>query len=90
MGAKQQAFIAKLHELFQINNGLDFGIYRIINEKKSDIETYINNTLPNKIDKFLKDLQTVNADNTAKIKELERKIKPLEELGGGMQMLLKR
>lgn len=83
MGAKQQAFIAKLHELFQINNGLDFGIYRIINEKKSDIETYINNTLPNKIDKFLKDLQTVSADNTAKIKELERKIKTLEELGGG-------
>ena len=83
MGAKQQAFIAKLHELFQINNGLDFGIYRIINEKKSDIETYINNTLPNKIDKFLKDLQTVSADNTAKIKELEIKIKTLEELGGG-------
>ena len=40
MEAKKQAFIAKLHELFQINNGLDFGIYRIINEKKSDIETY--------------------------------------------------
>ena len=38
MAAKQQAFIEKLHELFQINNGLDFGIYRIINEKKSDIE----------------------------------------------------
>ena len=83
MGAKQQAFIAKLHELFQINNGLDFGIYRIINEKKSDIETYINNTLPNKIDKFLKDLQTVSADNTAKIKELEIKKKTLEYLGGG-------
>ena len=83
MGAKQQAFIAKLHELFQINNGLDFGIYRIINEKKSDIETYINNTLPNKIDKFLKDLQIVSVDNTAKINELETKIKTLEELGGG-------
>ena len=83
MGAKQQAFIAKLHELFQINNGLDFGIYRIINEKKSDIETYINNTLPNKINKFLADLQTVSVDNTAKINELETKIKTLEELGGG-------
>lgn len=83
MGAKQQAFIEKLHELFQINNGLDFGIYRIINEKKSDIETYINNTLPNKINKFLADLQTVSVNNTAKINELETKIKTLEELGGG-------
>lgn len=83
MGVKQQAFIEKLHELFQINNGLDFGIYRIINEKKSDIENYINNTLPNNINKFLVDLQTVSIDNTAKIKELETKIKTLEELGGG-------
>lgn len=83
MGAKQQAFIEKLHELFQINNGLDFGIYRIINEKKSDIENYINNTLPNKINKFLEDLKTVSVDNTAKINELEIKIKTLEELGGG-------
>lgn len=90
MGAKQQAFIAKLHELFQINNGLDFGIYRIINEKKSDIETYINNTLPAKINEYLKALKTVSVDNTAKINELEIKIKTLEELGGGMQMLLKR
>ena len=83
MAAKQQAFIEKLHELFQINNGLDFGIYRIINEKKSDIENYINNTLPNKINEFLKSMQTVSVDNTAKIKELETKIKTLEELGGG-------
>lgn len=83
MEAKKQAFIAKLHELFQINNGLDFGIYRIINEKKSDIETYIKKTLPNKINKFLADLQTVSVDNTAKINELETKIKTLEELGGG-------
>lgn len=90
MGVKRQAFIEKLHELFQINNGLDFGIYRIINEKKSDIENYINNTLPNKINKFLEDLKTVSVDNAAKINELEIKIKTLEELGGGMQMLLKR
>ena len=89
MGAKQQAFIEKLHELFQINNGLDFGIYRIINEKKSDIENYINNTLPNKINKFLEDLKTVSVDNTAKINELEIKIKTLEELGGNADAVKK-
>lgn len=82
MAAKQQAFIEKLHELFQINNGLDFGIYRIINEKKSDIKNYIYDTLPNKINKFLEDLKTVSVDNTAKINELKIKIKTLEELGG--------
>ena len=89
MGAKQQAFIEKLHELFQINNGLDFGIYRIINEKKSDIENYINNTLPNKINEFLKNMQTVSVDNTAKIKELETKIKNYEELGKSEEVLKK-
>lgn len=83
MGVKQDLFITKLQEIFQINNGLDFGIYRIINEKKSDIEDYIKNTLPNKINEFLADLQTVSADNAAKINELEAKIKTLEELGGG-------
>ena len=59
MEAKKQAFIAKLHELFQINNGLDFGIYRIINEKKSDIETYIKKTLPEKISEFLAKLEEI-------------------------------
>lgn len=57
MGVKQQAFIEKLHELFQINNGLDFGIYKIINERKSEIENYINNILINKINKFLEELE---------------------------------
>lgn len=80
MGAKQQAFIAKLHELFQINNGLDFGIYRIINEKKSDIETYIKKTLPEKISEFLADLQTVSYDNTAKISELEKSEEVLKKI----------
>ena len=89
MAAKQQAFIEKLHELFQINNGLDFGIYRIINEKKSDIENYINNTLPNKINEFLKNMQTVSVYNAAKIKELETKIKTLEELGGNLDAVKK-
>lgn len=89
MGAKQQAFIEKLHELFQINNGLDFGIYRIINEKKSDIETYIKKTLPNKINNFLADLQTVSVDNTTKINELETKIKTFQELGESEEVLKK-
>lgn len=77
MEAKQQAFIEKLEEIFQINNGLDFGIYRIINEKKSDIETYIKNTLPEKINEFLEDLKTVSVDNSDKIKEISQLQQPI-------------
>ena len=83
MGEKQDLFKAKLREIFQINNGLDFGIYRIINERKSDIEDYIDKKLSSKIKEELEKLKTVSVDNTAKINELEIKIKTLEELGGG-------
>lgn len=87
MGEKQDLFIAKLQEIFQINNGLDFGIYRIMNEKKSDIENYINNTLPNKINEFLQDIEIVSVDNTEAIKKLEGEISAFEKLGNNEDAL---
>lgn len=87
MEAKKQAFIAKLHELFQINNGLDFGIYRIINEKKSDIETYIKKTLPEKISEFLAKLEETSPDNKNEIKKLEDEISAFEKLGNNAEAL---
>lgn len=87
MGEKQDLFIAKLQEIFQINNGLDFGIYRIMNEKKSDIENYINNTLPNKINEFLQDIEIVSVDNTEAIKKLEGEISVFEKLGNNEDAL---
>ncbi len=81
MGAKQKAFIEKLKEIFQINNSLDFGIYRVINERKEKIEEYIDNTLPEKIDKFLENLKTVSVDNATEIKRLEEEILSFQKLG---------
>ena len=42
--------IAKLQEVFQINQpDLDFGIYRILNSRQTQINEFLQKTLPNKI-----------------------------------------
>lgn len=42
--------IAKLQEIFQINQAdLDFGIYRILNSRQTQINEFLQKTLPNKI-----------------------------------------
>ena len=42
--------IAKLQEIFQINQpDLDFGIYRILNSRQTQINDFLQKTLPNKI-----------------------------------------
>ena len=42
--------IAKLQEIFQINQpDLDFGIYRILNSRQTQINEFLQKTLPNKI-----------------------------------------
>ena len=42
--------IAKLEEIFQINQpDLDFGIYRILNSRQTQINEFLQKTLPNKI-----------------------------------------
>ena len=42
--------IAKLQEVFQINQpDLDFGIYRILNSRQTQINDFLQKTLPNKI-----------------------------------------
>ena len=71
----------KLREIFQFENeDLDFGIYRIMNYKRKEIEKFIENEL---IMKIRKELQSINkvqiSQMKSKIKELERKIR--ETLG---------
>ena len=42
--------ISKLKEIFQINQPeLDFGIYRILNSRTAEIATFLETTLPQKI-----------------------------------------
>lgn len=46
--------IAKLQEIFQINQpDLDFGIYRILNSRQTQINEFLQKTLPNKINAAL-------------------------------------
>ncbi|EHO48356.1 site-specific DNA-methyltransferase [Haemophilus sp. oral taxon 851] len=46
--------IAKLQEIFQINQpDLDFGIYRILNSRQTQINDFLEKTLPNKINAAL-------------------------------------
>ena len=53
-------FKSTLNELFMLNQAdLDFGIYRIMNQKRRDIEAYLNTRLPNQV----KTLLEQNASN---------------------------
>ena len=48
--AQLAQLIAKLQEIFQINQpDLDFGIYRILNSRQTQINEFLQKTLPNKI-----------------------------------------
>ncbi|WP_249960695.1 site-specific DNA-methyltransferase [Histophilus somni] len=50
MTAQQAQLIAKLQEIFQINQAdLDFGIYRILNSRQEQINEFLQKTLPTKI-----------------------------------------
>ncbi|MBW9220674.1 hypothetical protein KKP91_00430 [Methanothermococcus sp. SCGC AD-155-M21] len=63
----------KLKELFQFENGdLDFGIYKIMNYKRKEIEEFIENDL---IDDIKKQLNLLNEEKRNKIREELEKIK---------------
>ncbi|MDT3697431.1 MAG: site-specific DNA-methyltransferase [Ignavibacterium sp.] len=53
----KENFIELLKELFQLNNtDLDFGIYRILKLRSRDVEEFINNVLPEKLEEVKKKL----------------------------------
>ncbi len=63
-----------LKELFRIESSdLDFGIYRIMNQKRKEINDFIENDLDKYIDEVLINLEDSNK------KELEEKIEKIEE-----------
>ncbi len=53
-----------LRGLFQLDNSsdLDFGIYRIMNHKKEDIEKFIEKDLIGEIEKQFKDFEACNGE----------------------------
>ena len=48
--SKYNELVTKLREIFQIDRPeLDFGIYRILNARATEISAYLENRLPEKV-----------------------------------------
>ena len=69
-----------LTELFQLDKAeLDFGIYRIMNQKRDDVLDFLKNKLPKEVRTILEGQQ--KGDATALKKELDEAIKTAKEFG---------
>ena len=66
-----QKFIAVLAEILQLDHAeLDFGIYRIMNQKRKDIEAFLNNRLVPEVNTILK----ANASEETDIAAMENEV----------------
>lgn len=62
----EQKFRDILAEILQLDQAeLDFGIYRIMNQKRKDIEAFLNNRLVPEITKILKTQTSARTDISA-------------------------
>ena len=69
-----------LTELFQLDKAdLDFGIYRIMNQKRDDILDFLNNILPKEVRAILEGQKQGDANSLKK--ELDNAIKMAKEFG---------
>jgi adenine-specific DNA-methyltransferase len=72
--SKFDDLLAKLREVFQIDQPeLDFGIYRIINQRAADIDRYLTETLGQKVQEEL------NKGSSNRRAELQEELKQKEE-----------
>lgn len=71
---KLQELVTKLREIFQIDRPeLDFGIYRILNARANEINDYLENRLPAKVETAL------SSGNDAQREQVARELKEKEE-----------
>ena len=69
-----------LTELFQLDKAeLDFGIYRIMNQKRDDVLDFLNNTLPKQVRTILEGQKQGDANSLKK--ELDNAIKTAKDFG---------
>ena len=69
-----------LTELFQLDKAeLDFGIYRIMNQKRDDVLAFLSNKLPKEVRAILEGQQ--KGDATQLKKDLDNAIKTAKEYG---------
>lgn len=72
--AKFQELVAKLREIFQIDRPeLDFGIYRILNARADEINEYLEQRLPEKVQASL------SSGNAAQREQVARELKEKED-----------
>lgn len=80
MTSQYKKFRDTLDELFMLDHAeLDFGIYRIMNQKRADIADYLDNRLQEQVSAELAK-HSVSGDNSAK-EELDRLVKTLSDAG---------
>ncbi len=69
-----------LTEVFQLDKAeLDFGIYRIMNQKRKDVEEFLTEKLPSQVRTILE--QNNNGDTAELQKELDKTLNILKEAG---------
>ncbi len=73
MNEKQKKLVALLKEMFQFDQAdLNFGIYRIMNMKRDEINTYLLDKLPKQISDGIATLRSLETE--AKTKEIQSQI----------------
>ncbi|KAB7889541.1 DNA methyltransferase [Poseidonibacter ostreae] len=85
MNEKQRKLIELLKEIFQLNQtDLDFGIYRIMNQKADEINDFLNNQL-------IQSIKSAFIDNNSEQvqKDLDEAIKQAQALGADPESLPK-
>ncbi len=83
-----EKLIATLTEVFMLDKAeLDFGIYRIMNQKRKDIEQFLTNDLIPQVQQVLSD--SLSVDKRALQKELDEAIKSAQALGANPDTLPK-
>lgn len=83
-----EKLIATLKEVFMLDKAeLDFGIYRIMNQKRKDIEQFLEKDLVPQVRQVL--AENLSIDKQALQKDLESAIKQAQELGADPDTLPK-
>lgn len=82
MNERQQRFIDLLRQIFEIDKSdLDFGIYRILNIRKKEIEDFFVDKLPEQISNTLAPFANDGKE------EIRQKMTAIEQQCGGAEML---
>lgn len=76
MNERQERFIDLLRQIFELNKAdLDFGIYRILNIRRNEIEEFFTTRLPQKITETLQPFAAGNKENILKrLQEIESQL----------------